>query len=408
MRLGLVGAAALALPVVWGGSAFADYQPQPGDIVGVGGDTPQFAVDFALNGYTNGVVGIDSSAAVNRVINFDATADGNGRNAYAQGSTEASPIPLNPTDVLRAGSYPVQRVQSSGAGISALLADYEATPTNPAQEDPTYVNKINFVESASLPSAAQESTAVTHGWGGLHVVEFATDNIDIAVNAAGNGGTNAPAGLTAAQLVSIYSAPAPGITWSALTGGTDPSTTIVYPELPPSGSSIYKTFVKALNHQYNGTTGTSSFAFTKSPEVVTVEQNDPTAITGAGSTNKLNAIVPFAAGRLSLWNASFFHTPGTVFPGGVALTPNISLLTGTPDGGGTNYTSAIKDYIIFRQDDLQDSVAYNPGSSLNWAHYLFSSTGEGTPVTPEFDKTSIQTLLGYAGVTPHYTDIGLA
>jgi hypothetical protein len=408
MRLGLVGAAALALPVVWGGSAFADYQPQPGDIVGVGGDTPQFAVDFALNGYTNGVQGLDSSAAVNRVINFDATADGNARNAYAQGSTEGSPIPLNPTDVLRAGSYPVQRVQSSGAAITALLADYEATPTHPSQEDPTYVNKIDFVASASLPTSAQETTAVSHGWGGLHDVQIANDNIEVAANGSGNGGTNAPAGLTVTQLVSIYSAPSPGITWSALTSGADPSTTIVYPELPPSGSSVYKTFVKALNHAYNGTTGTSTFAFTKSPEVTTIEQNDPTAITGAGATNKLNAIVPFAAGRLSLWNAGFFHTPGTVFPGGSALSPNIQLLTGTPDGGGASYVTAIHDYIIFRQSDLSDATAYNPGSALNWAHYLFSSTGEGSPVTPEFAKSSIGTLIGYAGVTYNYVDLGLA
>ena len=104
------------------------------------------------------------------------------RNTNSATSGTAS-VALNPTDVLRAGTYPVQRVQSSGAGITALLAD-----TN-AQE------VINFVFSASLPSPAQQTTAANNGWGYLHVVEIGTDSVQIAVDSTA---THAPAGLSAA------------------------------------------------------------------------------------------------------------------------------------------------------------------------------------------------------------------
>ena len=96
MRLAVLGAAATVLPVVVAGQAFADYAPQTNDIVGVGGDTPQYAVDFLINGDTSGHLGFDEATGVNRVVPFDATADGNGRQAYAPGSTETSPIDLNP------------------------------------------------------------------------------------------------------------------------------------------------------------------------------------------------------------------------------------------------------------------------------------------------------------------------
>src|ERR1700722_1668284 len=96
VRLGLVGAPAVTLPVVWAGQAFADYAPQPNDIVGVGGDTPQFAVDFTLNGDTSGDLGLDSTATVNRVVDFDATADGNARSSYTDSvTTGAASVALN-------------------------------------------------------------------------------------------------------------------------------------------------------------------------------------------------------------------------------------------------------------------------------------------------------------------------
>ena len=388
-RVGLLGLAALAVPVVgigqvvFGvGPASADYAPQTGDIVGVGGDTPQYAVDFAINGDTHtGDFGFnEATGGVNKVTYFDATADANGRQAYAQGSTEASPIPLNPTDVLRAGDAPVQRVQSSGAAISALLADTGGTT-------------INFVASASLPTAAQQSQAATNGWTYLHVVQIATDSVQIA---ADSSSTNAPAGLSAADLLGIYDGTY--TTWNQLPGNSGGSGATIIPELPPTGSSINKTFLADLRTANGGT------APVLAGDVVTVEQNDPTAITGASSP--ANAIVPFSKGRSNLYNAAdWFYNPATVFPGGgTALSSGISLLTGSVPGGGSYYNSAITDYIIFRQSDASSATPLEPGGSLNWVNALFSDPG--SPTTAWFDSSEGQTLLNDSGVTASYNDLG--
>jgi hypothetical protein len=110
--------------MVGGGMASADYAPQPGDVVGVGGDTPQYALEFGADGDTQGDAGFNATGDVNRLVTFNATADGNARSAYTNNATTgANSVALNPTDVLRAGTAPVQRVQSSGAAITALLAD---------------------------------------------------------------------------------------------------------------------------------------------------------------------------------------------------------------------------------------------------------------------------------------------
>ncbi len=379
LRLGLVGAAAVALPVVCAGQAFADYAPQPNDIVGVGGDTPQFAVDFVLNGDTSGDLGLNATATVNRVVDFDATADGNARSSYTDSVTTGLPsAALNPTDVLRAGTVPVQRIQSSGAAITALLAD----TGSPA--------KINYVFSASLPTVAQQSTAGTNGWTYLHVVEIATDSIGVAADTT----TNAPTGLSAVDLVGIYKGTY--TTWNQIPGNSGGSSATIIPEIPPSTSSVYKTFVTALKTANGGT------AVTLGGDVKTVEQNDPTAITG--STSPANAIVPFSNGRLALWNDGYFHSPTTVFPGSSSpLTPGVSLLGGAVPGGGTVYSSPITDYIIYRQSDANDGTAFEPGGTHNWVKSLFS---DPTGPPPYFKLAAAQTLLAASGVTPNYVDLG--
>jgi ABC-type phosphate transport system substrate-binding protein len=379
LKLGLLGLSVVALSVVGAGAAFADYAPQPGDVVGVGGDTPQFAFDFGANGDTLGDAGFNASGAYNRLVTFDATADGNGRSAYTNSATSGTAsVALNPTDVLRAGTYPVQRVQSSGAAITALLAD-KSTPET-----------INFVFSASLPSSAQQTTAGSNGWGYLHVVEIGTDSVQIAVDSAA---TNAPAGLSAADLLNIYTGSY--TTWNQVPGNSGGSTDTIIPLIPPSGSSIYKTFIADLTTANNGTAPVLAAA------VKTVEQNDPTAITSASTP--ADAIVPFSAARLSLWNSGYFHNPATVFPGSsTALTPGVKLLTGTP-GDGTVYDSPITDYAIFRQSDATSSTPFEPGGTRNWVNTLFSNPG-GT--SPFFEKPAGQALIAAAGVTPNYQDLG--
>ena len=118
--------------------------------------------------------------------------------------------------MLRAGTYPVQRVTSSGAAISALLAD---------QNSPEV---INFVFSTSLPTPAQQTQAGNQGWGYLHVVQIGTDSVQIAVDGTA---TDAPGGLSAAELLGIYT----GVytTWNQLPGNSGGSTNTIVPLIPP-------------------------------------------------------------------------------------------------------------------------------------------------------------------------------
>jgi len=361
-------------------SAFADYAPQPGDVVGVGGDTPQYALSFLANGDNAGDFGFNASGAYNRLVTFNATADANGRSAYTNSvTTGAASAALNPTVVLRAGTFPVQRISSSGAGINALLADTGAT------------HEINFVFSASLPTTANQTTAGNNGWGYLHVVQIGTDSIQIAADSAA---TNAPSGLSAAELLGIYQGTY--TTWNQLPSNSGGSTGTIIPLIPPSTSAIYKTFIADLTTANGGT------APTLGSDVKTVEQNDPTAITTASSP--ANAIVPFSSARLGLWNDGYFHNPATAFPGGSVLTPGVKLLTATAPDGGAAYTSPITDYVIFRQSDATISTPFEPGGSKNWVQTLFSNPS--APTTPLVAKASGQALIAAAGVTPAYADLG--
>lgn len=374
-----IGASLLAIAATL--PAYADYAPGPSDVVGVGGDTPQYDLGFLANGDVNGDLGFNSANLVNKWVPFDATADENGRQAYADGSTLASPALLNPTVTLRAGSSPVQRVASSGAAISALLAD-TGTPS-----------VINYVSSASLPTAANQTTAGNNGWGYLHVVELGTDAVKIAADTT----TNAPAGLSISDLLGIYTGQYTH--WNEIPGNSSGSTAAIIPELPPSSSAIYKTFLADLKAANGGSTPALG------SNVVFVEQNDPTAITGQGA-NAANAIVPFSAARLALYNAGYFHDPTKAFPGGSAITPGVKLLTGTPpeSGSPTPYASTVTHYVIFRQKDLSSATPMEPGGSLNWAETLFSDPSGTT--TPYVESGAGQALLAAAGITPHYEDLG--
>lgn len=379
LKLGLAGLVVAGALFETSLPAGADYAPQPGDIVGVGGDTAQFALEFAADGDYLGDAGFNASGAYNRLVTFNATADANGRSAYGQGSTEASPNPLDPTVVLRAGTYPVQRISSSGAALTALLAD----TSNP--------EVINFIFSSSLPTSAQQSTANKNGWGYLHVVEIGTDSVEIAVDSTS---TNAPSGLSAAELLGIYTGTY--TKWNQLPGNSGGSSDSIIPLLPPSSSSIYKTFIADL------TTANGGNKPSLAPDVQTVEQNDPTAITGA--SNPADAIVPFSAARLALWNDKYFHNPTSAFPGSsTALSPGIQLLSGTPGDSGAVYDSPITDYVIFRQSDATISTPMEPGGSRNWVQTLFSNPGGSEPF---FEKAAGQALIAAAGVTPDYQDLG--
>lgn len=377
VKLGLVGLIAAGAALGGALPARADYAPQPGDVVGVGGDTPQYALQFGADGDYNGDAGFNAAGAYNRLVTFNATTDINGRSAYAQGSTTSSPVPLNPTDVLRAGTYPVQRVSSSGSSITAILADTSAQEV------------INFVFSSTEPTSAQQTTASNNGWGYLHVVQIGRDSVQIAAADT----TNAPSGLSIAELLSIYTGSA--TKWNQLPGNSGGSSDNIVPLLPPSSSAIYKTFLADLKTANGGVTPTLSSS------VKTVEQNDPTAITG--NATPADAIAPFSAARLALWKDGYFHNPATPFPGGSVLSPGISLLSATAGDGSASYTSPVNDYVIFRQSDASSTSPMEPGGTRNWVQTLFSNPGGSTPF---FAKSSGQALIASAGVTAFYSDLG--
>jgi len=377
--LGLATAAlgAVALATSTAVPARADYAPGPNDVVGVGSDVAQYGFDFVADGDPNGDLGYNDTSNPNKLVYFNAVADANGRAAYANGSTEADPIPLNPTIVIRGGTYPIQRPNSSGAGITAVINDKSSA-------DPT----VNFAASASIPTSAQGSEVT----GGLHYTQVATDTLGLATDTT----TNAPT-LTIAQLLQIYEGN--DTTWTQV-GGT--SSDKIIPELPPSGSSVNKTFIADL------TAANGGVAPTLGSDVITVEQNDPTAITSASSP--ADAIVPFSEGRLNLWNGvsgdpsvsassnkGYFHDPTVAYPGSsTALSPGIKIETGSGA-----YSDTLDIYAVFPQSAEASATPWQPGSTLNWVQALFSDPGGPEPY---FESPAGQALLAQAGLVPDYMD----
>src|SRR5438270_10928620 len=107
VRFGLVLALALGVSSAVAPAAFADEAPGPNDVVGVGSDIAQNTLDFIAGGDSHGNSGYTSIGNKYRLISFDATADGNGRNAFTDPALGSSVV-LNPTITLRAGTSPVQ------------------------------------------------------------------------------------------------------------------------------------------------------------------------------------------------------------------------------------------------------------------------------------------------------------
>ncbi len=374
--------------------AHADYAPGANDIVGVGSDTLQYLLDFGDDGDTVGDLGYNDAGNPYKIVSIDATADANARAAYENNSTDASLLPLDPTVVLRGGTYPVERPNGSGAGISALIADTSAA-------DPT----INFARMSSEPTSA-EAGAVS---GGLEVVQIAEENLEMAADQAS---TNAPAGLSLEQLLQIYECN--DTTWTQV-GGTSSDTII--PAIPQVGSGTRSTFLSELATVNAGVTPTLGSC------VITVEENDPTGITG--NTSPANVIVPFSGSRLNLWNGvsgdtklsassgvGYFHNPATAYPGSsTSEAPGVVLLTGTPSDGNPVFDDVRALNVVYPFNDGTLSTPWQPGSKLNWANTLFCNANygntPGSPIvagTPEpfFESPAGQALIAQAGATPDY------
>ncbi len=379
----LVGACLVFEPGVQ--PARADYAPGLNDIVGVGSAAMQYVLDFGDNGDPSGDSGYNDAGNFYKVVSLDATADANGRAAYQNNSTDANLLPLDPTVVMRGGTYPVQRPGTSQAGMDALLADTSAA--YPA---------VDFARTTVLPSAAQVATAAANGWGGLEVVSLAEDNIEMAV---ASSASNAPSGLSAEQLVQIYECR--DTTWNQV-GGTSGAT--IVPVIPQSGSETRTTFLADLQAA-NGS------AVTLGGCVVTGEENDPAAITA--SSEPADTIEPFSGSVLNLWNGAsgnpavspgsgtgYFRNPGSAYPGGSSLAAGVRLLTGAPSDGNPVYDDVRHLYVVYRYSSQVSATPWQPGGTLNWAQTLFCDPGGPTPF---FATPAGQTLVAQAGADPDYS-----
>jgi ABC-type phosphate transport system substrate-binding protein len=433
-KLGLAGvsvitiAFAFALP-----AAVADVAPQPGDAVGVGSDTVQYASDFVADGNYVGGSGFNSSNPLSRVVNFDATPDANARLAYGSGGATSSCAPgtgthngtandttgahadtlcvLNPTIVVAAGTKPIQRPNGSGAGATALAND---TVNN--LDEISYSRASTCQDTSCGGSALNPSTydVITIGKDPLQILSANT--------------TNAPSGLSIPELKGIYACTT--TQWSQLNSSL-PSTTII-PVIPQVGSGTRKQFEQDLGI---GDTFPSC--------VHVAEENDPTAIysqlNASSVADSADVIEPMSGGRLNLFQGlsgktgsalagaggGYFQDPtcpntalGAVNPGGTCSTkplvaPAVKFLTGTAPDSKQSYDDNRLLYIYFRKSDVNSSTPFEPGSSLNMVRTLLynpctpvapatTCTGFGTGGAPFYDSSLGQADIAAAGINPFY------
>ena len=369
-------------------SAFADYGPSSGDVVGVGSDTLQAAGDFIADGDYVGDAGYNTAGNLNKFINVDATADANTRLAYAvtgkgdgsatacppgTGATQGTgnsttnhadaPCALNPTVVLRAGLSPVQRPNGSGAGFNLLKADTNTT---------TGVS-INGLVDFSRASSARTSGAL------FDSIQIGNDPLGMLTA----GTTHVTNTLTIAQLKSIYNCTSTN--WSAFGTGTG----TIIPLVPQVGSGTRSYFLGQI-----GLTDT-----TLGTCVQTVEENDPEAV--GATASPADAIEPMSQSRLYLFQGKlsngtasgatgYFKDPSCVALStatGCASTantiaPSVRLWTSAdpaPVGGGTAFYQTRPLYIYFRHADIASTKPFQPGGTLNWVKTMLYNPGGATP-----------------------------
>jgi ABC-type phosphate transport system substrate-binding protein len=354
-KVGLGAVGALALIAAMATPAHADMQALQPDVVGVGSDTLQFGVDFLTNGDAGGHAGFNATNQTRRAFSYDATGDGCG---------VATP---NATVVLRANTLPVLRPNGSGAGITALTADTGASEV------------INFVRASRLPSPTEQTNNA--GVGGLHVYQFATDDLKIAVSQ--HTATHVPSVVTVSNLINIYNGTF--VHWADIPGYTGAfGTSTIHPVIPQSGSGTRNFFLADLQAANGGT------AIVLGSGVITGQEHDPTLI-----KDDPDAISPFSAGKITLLNNGYCGATGV---------NAVSTLT-----AAGNYTSTRGVYIVVRERDVADTTGafgipfpWQSGGTKNWVQTLFAGT------TSWIARGSNAPLIQSAGFTPNYQDLGLA
>ena len=270
-------------------SASADFVPQSRDVVGVGSDTIQYALNNLADGATIGSTftsGYNLTAGA-RLVSFNAL-----NPSVAISDTTA----IHDMITLKVGTTPITRPDGSGAGKATLFG----TGNNAA---------VDFARSSSALNAAEVT-------GGLKAYPFALDQLAAAVSAQG---TNAPAAISVQQLVSIYSGAVTN--WSQI-GGLNG---VIIPEIPQAGSGT-RTFFEAQLATANG-----GVAVNLATTVVEVQEHDPSVFTAAP-----NVVAPFSIGRAAMPNA----------------TSLVHIETGTASDGNASFTAKRAVYNVVRGTDV--------------------------------------------------------
>ena len=404
-------------------------------MIAVGSDTLQYIGDFMADGDALGDPGWNSAGNLNRMVNFDASADQNTRQAYGfngrvgrqrvlarhrrhrrhgQPEHQAHRLALHAEpDGRPAGrAEPGAAAERLGAGLNALLND--KCGANPCGTGPFVVQMARRSAPAGATAVA---TAVTEfGGAGLDSIQVGNDPFAMLSSTT----TNAVA-LSVAQLKDIYTCAK--TTWNQVGGA---STATILPLMPQVGSGTRQSFLSALGIAAPGTC------------TVDVEENDPEAIDG--SADPINAIEPISGGRLNLFlgklgdgtsngvggyiqdpSCAFGVTaPAACVGAAKTLAPNVKYwTTGTPSDANPIWNITRPLYIYFRDvDTFNDTVKFEPGGSLNWVRSLLYNPCAGTghttgchviggidygPGGQPFIATSAgQALISAAGVSATY------
>lgn len=244
----LLGAASL-LPIAGPASAEPTSTPAVTDIVGVGSDTSQYALNYLADGATVDGVSVpgynDGGRTSEFLRSFDALA-------------AAGEPPLSATIVPKEGAPAITRPNGSTAGKNQLYG---------ADNNPN----INYARSSAGLSAGEVSA-------NLWAVPFAVDGLRIAKSSSSS---NAPASLTGAQILAIYKGEA--TTWDQV-GGTGTAAIVPYIPQPGSGTrAFFLSELKALNGGASPTLGGN---------VQESQEHDASVL-----ASNPNAIAPFSTGR---------------------------------------------------------------------------------------------------------------
>jgi ABC-type phosphate transport system substrate-binding protein len=300
-KLFAAAAIATALTTVAAGAAIADptVTPAATDVVGAGSDTTQAVVGQFSTDYNAYLTGSGDTTSP-RLYSWDATPAGN----------------ITP----KTGASTIARPNGSGAGINALANNTNAT--------------LDFARSSRDPQSSDPT--------GLDFVAFAKDGVSWAGNSAGN----APADLSSADLVGIYSCTITN--WSQITDiagytGTNATIDAYLPQINSGTRAFFLTALGKANGQAAGTQLTPGSCV----ESYTPEENEGT---DAVYTD-VNAMVPYSAAHY-IGQVYGGHASGSDAPGNLSLrtvdTINPITSTNTLNSAytSTNYGRTV--YNVFR------------------------------------------------------------